>query len=284
MTIEFSRVSVAVVGSVNLDIVANVRQFPVPGETVTNAVLNRFPGGKGGNQALAAKRLGAEVYMVACVGDDAAAEEALANLRSEGVNLDYCRKIEGVATGLAMIIVSADGENQIVVAPGANAAFNPELLNLPVTDALIAQLEVPLETILKAAQNCRSFFCLNAAPAREVPKAVLALTDLLIVNEIEAQALGSSLRGYTGYLATTLGGEGAILSRNSCEIARAKPPRVKVVDTTGAGDTFTAALTVGMVSGMAPDKALDMACVAGALATTRPGAQASPLASELSES
>ena len=103
--------------------------------------------------------------MVACLGDDAAAEQALDNMRREGVNLDYCRKIEGLSTGLAMIIVSADGENQIVVAPGANAAFRPHLLTMPATDAVIAQLEVPMETVLKAAKKGGGFFCLNAAPA-----------------------------------------------------------------------------------------------------------------------
>ena len=284
MTTEFSQVSVAVVGSVNLDMVASVQRFPVPGETISNAVVNRFPGGKGANQAMAAKRLGAEVYMVACVGKDAAAEDALGNMRSEGVNLDYCRKIEGFSTGLAMIIVAADGENQIVVAPGANAAFRPELLTMPVTDAVIVQLELPMATVLKAAENTAGFFCLNAAPAREVPRAVLDLTDLLVVNEIEAQAIGGRLQAYTGYLATTLGGEGAILTRNGREITRVKPPAVEVVDTTGAGDAFTAALTVGMVCGLAPDKALKLACAAGALATTKPGAQSSPHASELLES
>lgn len=280
MEIDFSDVSVAVVGSVNLDLVARVKAFPEPGETVTNAVVSRFPGGKGGNQAVAAHRLGARVFMIACTGKDAAAEEALQTLRQEGVNLDYCQSIEGVSTGLAMILVAESGENQIVVAPGANAAFHEGLLKLPVTDAIIAQLEVPMDTILKAAQNKSGYFCLNAAPAKPVPEAVLRHVDLLVVNEIEARAIGSQLDGFKGMLATTFGSRGAALSCKGRELARAKPPAVEVRDTTGAGDAFTAALVVALVSGLQPRAALEVACIAGALATTRSGAQSSPRAEE----
>jgi ribokinase len=273
--------SIAVVGSVNLDIVARVDRFPLPGETLTDAILSHFPGGKGANQAIAAQRLGARVSMIACVGDDPAADQALASLRAEGVDLRYCRSLDAVCTGTALILVSAEGENQIVVAPGANAAFLPERLDLPACDAVIAQLEVPMETVLKAARQTKGLFCLNAAPARAVPQAVLEQTGLLIVNELEAQAIGRQLRDYRGLLAITYGSQGATLSRNGSEIARAQPPEVEVVDTTGAGDAFTAALTVGTVAGMAPEKALQHACVVGALTTTRLGAQSSPLAAEV---
>lgn len=281
MEIDFSDVTVAVVGSVNLDLVARVKAFPEPGETVTNAVISRFPGGKGGNQAVAAHRLGAKVFMVACTGSDPAAEEALQNLRIEGVNLDYCQVIEGVNTGLAMILVSETGENQIVVAPGANAEFHADLLQIPVTDAVIAQLEVPMDTILKVAQNKTGLFCLNAAPAKPVPESVLRHVDLLIVNEIEARAIGGQLAGFKGMLATTLGSKGAVLSRRGQELARAAPPIVEVIDTTGAGDSFTAALVVALVSGMQAQAALEIACISGALSTTRAGAQSSPTADEL---
>ena len=276
-------VSIAIIGSINLDIVARVREFPQPGETVTNAVVQRFPGGKGANQAIAAHRLGATVYMVGRVGDDPLAEEALQALRSEGVDLSYCKALKGFSTGLAMIVVNESGENQIVVAPGANAAFDAAHLHVPRTDASIAQLEIPFETILKAAREGNNFFCLNAAPAKPVPHEILEHVDLLVVNEIEARTLGGELRSYRGLLATTYGGRGAVLSRNGLQIACAKPPKVKVVDTTGAGDAFTAALTVALVSGMAPQEALDRACVVGALATTKMGAQSSPTLQELQE-
>lgn len=274
-------VSIAVIGSINLDIVARVRDFPRPGETVTNAVLNRFPGGKGANQAIASHRLGASVFMVGRVGDDPVAEEALTTLRQEGVDLSYCKPLENHATGQALILVSGTGENQIVVAPGANAAFDAAHLEFPTTDACIAQLEVPIETILKAASKDKAFFCLNAAPVKPVPRELLEHVDLLVVNEIEAQALGSELDSFNGLLASTLGSRGAILSRSGKQLARATPPKVNVVDTTGAGDAFTAALTVGLVSGLEPQAALDRACIVGALATTRPGAQSSPTLEEV---
>ena len=276
-----NNISIAVIGSINLDIVAGVREFPQPGETVTNAVVNRFPGGKGANQALAAHRLGASVFMVGRVGNDPAAGEALETLRMEGVDLSYTKTLEQHSTGLAMIMVSESGENQIVVAPGANAAFDAEHLELPLTDASIAQLEVPFETILKAARGNDNFFCLNAAPAKPVPHELLEHVDLLVVNEIEARTLGDELDSYNGLLATTYGSAGAVLSRNGQQIAKAVPPRVKVVDTTGAGDAFTAALTVALVAGMAPQAALEQACVVGALATTKMGAQASPTLAEV---
>jgi len=274
-------ISIAIVGSINLDIVASVKAFPQPGETITNATVNRFPGGKGANQALAAHRLGASVFMVGRVGSDAVADEALHTLREEGVDLTYCQPLKGVSTGLAMITVTESGENQIVVAPGANAAFDAEHLVLPRSDAIIAQLEIPVQTIIRAASTSDSFFCLNAAPAKPVPHELLEHVDLLVVNEIEAKSLGKELDIYAGLLAITYGGEGAVLSRAGQQVAQAKPPEVEVVDTTGAGDAFTAALTVSLVSGIEPQAALERACLVGALTTTKMGAQSSPLAADI---
>jgi len=270
------KISVAVIGSINLDIVAHVKNFPQPGETVTNAVVHRFPGGKGANQAVAAHRLGASVFMVGRVGSDPLAEEALYTLRREGIDLGYCKALKNHATGLALIVVNEAGENQIVVAPGANAAFDAKHLVVPATDACIAQLEVPVETILKAARANNNFFCLNAAPVKPVPHELLEHVDLLVVNEIEARALGTELENFHGLLASTYGARGAVLSHNGRQIARATPPEVDVLDTTGAGDAFTAALTVALVSGMKPQLALEEACIVGALATTKLGAQSSP--------
>lgn len=281
MNIDFSGVTIAVVGSLNLDLVARVPHFPRPGETLTGARVQRHPGGKGGNQALAAHRLGAEVYMVGCVGDDGAAEEALATLKDEGVNLEFCRTLAGEATGLALILVSDQGENQIVVAPGANAAFPESFLALPQAQALIAQLEVPMATIQAAASRHAGFFCLNAAPAKPVPGSLLDRVDLLVVNELEAEVIGDSLGHYPGMLATTFGSRGAVLTRGKEELARATPPAINAVDTTGAGDAFTAALTVGLVAGMEAQAALELACRSGAMTATRPGAQSSPTAREL---
>lgn len=281
MTEGFGKISVAVVGSVNLDIVARVPRFPEPGETISDARVTRHPGGKGGNQALAARRLGAEVHLLACLGEDSMAAEALATLEAEGVDLAGCHYLPGSPTGLALILVSAEGENQIVVAPGANADFTPDLLDLPPCDAVIAQLEVPMATILQAATSTRGFFCLNAAPARPVDEAVLERTDLLVVNELEARSLEASLSNYRGLLAITLGARGAVLRRSGATVARARPPVIETVDTTGAGDAFTAALTVALVNGLPAAQALELACRAGALCATRPGAQSAPTAAEI---
>ena len=264
-----------VIGSVNLDLVATVDRLPTPGETVTGAELNRFPGGKGANQALAARRLGADVSLVACVGTDAAADEALAMLRNGGVNLDSCLALEGAATGTALIAVSKSGENHIVVAPGANQSLTPELFELPVADAMICQLEVPADTIASVAERFQGFFCVNLAPAMRVDVSILQRADLVVVNESEAAWYGDSLSACTGMIATTFGAAGAVLTRQGEDIARAKPPRIEAVDTTAAGDTFTAAITVALVEGQEPEDALRFACAAGAAAATKLGAQPS---------
>ena len=170
--------SVVVVGSVNLDLVATVDRLPGAGETVTGASLDRYPGGKGANQALAARRLGARVHLIAKVGRDANADEALRLLREGGVDLSLCGIEETVPTGIALISVAASGENQIVVAPGANRTLAPKDLNLPQADALICQLEVPAETLGRAARQFKGFFCVNLAPALEVPEELIARADL----------------------------------------------------------------------------------------------------------
>jgi len=267
--------SIAVIGSVNLDLVATVKKLPEAGETVTDAVLNRFPGGKGANQALAAQRLGAAVQLIACIGDDAAADEALVLLQEGGVDLSRVQRVPGTPTGTALIAVAPSGENHIVVAPGANRSLTPDVLTMPEADALICQLEVPVDTVAKAAQEFDGFVCVNLAPAMHIDVSILQRADLIIVNEVEAAWYGDSLSAANGMIATTFGAAGAVLSKNGEDIARAKPPRIEAVDTTAAGDTFTAALTVALVEGQSPDEALQFACAAGAAAATKLGAQPS---------
>jgi len=264
-----------VVGSVNLDLSAKVARLPQPGETVSGAVLERFPGGKGANQALAARRLGAEVTLVAAVGEDAHADEALALLEAAGVDLGALQRLPAAPTGLAMIAVTPEGENQIVVAPGANARLGTPDGGFPAADLVICQLETPTAVLNDVVELCDGFICVNLAPAKEVDVRVLARADLVVVNESESAWYGRSLSAARGLVATTYGGRGASLSRDGTVIAEASPPRVDVVDTTGAGDTFTAALAMGLAEGRDAKAALEFACAAGALATTRRGAQPS---------
>lgn len=266
---------IVVIGSVNLDLSASVSRLPAAGETVTGAKLSRFPGGKGANQALAARRLGANVKLVACVGDDATADEALALLREGEVDLDSCVTDSEAPTGTALILVAPSGENQIVVAPGANNRLEPETFKLPIADALICQLEIPGSTIAHAAANFAAFFCANLAPAKEIDVSVLQRADLVVVNETEAAWYGDSLAACTGLIATTYGAKGAVLQSQGEVIAQASPPAVCAVDATGAGDTFTAALTLSLVEGTAPEEALRFACTAGAAAAMKMGAQPS---------
>lgn len=272
---------ITVVGSINLDFVATAATLPAPGETVTGASLARHPGGKGANQALAAQRLGAEVRMVGRVGLDALADEALALLKAGGVDLAGVGRDADAPTGVALIAVAEGGENQIVVASGANESFLPAHLP-PVDGALICQLEIPLATIEAAVARAEGFVCLNLAPAATVSDALLARADLIVVNEGEAAAYGAALRGAPGLVAVTLGARGARLYRGADLIADARPPEVEVTDTTGAGDTFVAALTLALIEGQSYPGALAFACAAGALAATRPGAQPSlPLRAEV---
>jgi len=261
---------IAVVGSVNLDLVARVEHLPQPGETVGGATFARVPGGKGANQAVACARLGAEVTMIAAVGRDPMADEALAGLRDAGVTLQLVES--GEPTGVALIQVDAEGETTIAVAPGANGALAQ--VELPPHDAVLCQLEVPDAAVLSAWEQCVGLFCLNAAPAR--PLSVDA--DLTVVNRHELEALTRR----DGLVALTLGAEGAVLLDEGEETARAAPPPVDAVDGTAAGDAFTACLLVSLLEGRSEAESLTRACAAGAVAATRFGAQPSlPTAAEV---
>ena len=262
-----------VVGSVNLDLVARAERLPRPGETVTGATFSRIPGGKGANQAVAAARLGAEVELIACIGDDEHAELALAELKEAGVNIDRLKRVQG-PTGVALITVDASGENEIVVAPGANLQLRPEDLDLGDTDAVLCQLEIPLETVERASELAPDGFFLNAAPARGPYPAA----DVTIVNRFEADALPQR----DGVVALTLGAEGAVILEDGKEVARATPPPIEAVDGTAAGDAFTACLVVSLLEQRPREEALRRACIAGALAASRFGAQTSlPTAAEV---
>jgi ribokinase len=264
-----------VVGSTNLDLVARVERLPRPGETLTDADLTRHPGGKGANQAVAAARLGATVRFVGAVGADSFAEEALAGLVDAGCELKLRR--EDGPTGVALIFVDAEGENVIVVAPGANSDLRPADVEVERGAAVLAQLEIPIETV-EVAARAAGFFCLNAAPAKPVPEELVRQADLVVVNRYELEALPTSPR----LAALTLGADGAVLLEDGTEVARAAAPRVDAGDGTAAGDAFTACLVVSLLEGRPREEALERACRAGALAASRPGAQPSlPTAEEV---
>ena len=266
---------ISVIGSINLDIVATGPALPRPGETVTGARLARHPGGKGANQALAAKRLGADVKLIGAVGADDMAEEALRLLQTGNIDLSTVQHINGETTGVALIAVSADGENQIVVCPGANNALRPEDADAAPIEHMMGVLEVPIPTLLAGARRATGFVSLNLAPALPVPDALLAAADLICVNETEAAFYGEKLHALDALIAISEGANGASLWQAGNKRAAASPPKVQVVDTVGAGDTFTAALTVALIQGQPMAQALKFAVTAGAIACTRPGAQPS---------
>lgn len=268
-------VRITVVGSINLDIVGTGPALPAPGETVTGAVLAKHPGGKGANQALAARLLGAEVALIGRVGADDMAREALVLLERDGVDLSGVTTDPAALTGVGLIAVAASGENQIMVCAGANATLRPEMLPETIADALILQLEIPFDTIEAAAMRAAGLVVLNLAPAAPVSEALLKRADVIVVNEAEAAFYGEALDQAGGLVAKTLGARGAKLFRDGVEIASAAAPKVTAVDTTGAGDTFVGALTVALMEGMDHAAALAFACAAGSLTATRAGAQSS---------
>lgn len=264
---------IAVLGSINLDIVASGAALPRAGETVSGAALSRHPGGKGANQAYAALRLGAEVSLYGRVGQDAFADEALRLLAEGGADLSEVLVDDEATTGVALIAVSPEGENQISVCTGANGRVTPP--TSIEADALVVQLEIPIPAAVAGLEAFDGFRVANLAPAASVPDRLLARADLLVVNETEAAFYGEALHNSGALVALTLGARGAELWKDGALIASATPPAVAVVDTTGAGDVFVAALTVALVEGQAPQDAVSFACAAGALATTRQGAQPS---------
>ena len=267
-------IKICALGSVNLDMIIQTKTLPRVGETIAQGRFESLPGGKGANVALAAQRLGAQVALRASVGKDDYAAQALKFLKSGDVDLSGLVEIEDSYTGLAFINVADDGENQIAVASGANDAFKPAHLTPIQADGIVTQFEIPIETIEAAITGFDGFVAINASPVVEGLEKLLPHASLIIVNEGENEAYKDALSNYDGLLAITLGSKGAKLLKGGKIIAEAQPPKVDVVDTTGAGDSFAAALTVALMEGQLPEKALQFACTVGALTTTKLGTQA----------
>jgi len=265
---------VMILGSLNLDLVTRVERHPAPGETVLGDGLVRVPGGKGANQAVAAAEAGANVAMVGRVGDDAAGSAYIARLKGLGVDVRGIRVTPATPTGHALIAVSAEGENTIVVIPGANGEVGPADLGpldaLGPGDVLLTQLELPLPVVAEGVRIARARgarVLLNVAPYAVLPAEVLALADPVIANEHEAKQLAADGADPSSLL-VTLGGDGARWGELT-----AATPKVEVVDTTGAGDAFCGALAAALAAGQSNESALQAAVAAGAEAVTRPGAQ-----------
>jgi ribokinase len=282
-----------VVGSLNMDLVFGVPDLPSRGQTVLSRSLARSPGGKGANQAVVLGRLNAQVEMIGAIGGDTDGEELLATLQSAGVSTRFVFERPGDPTGLAVVCVTPDGDNAIVVAPGANASLAPGDLAAAAAafdraDLLLLQLEIPLETVLAAARTGRehgALVVLNAAPARDLPAGLLEVVDVLVVNRGEAAALSGSdnprdaatyLRGRgPGVVVVTLGGEGCAVADDG-GVAPLSAYPVEAVDTTGAGDCFAAAVGLGLAAGRSALQAARFAAAAAAISVTRPGAQVTP--------
>lgn len=287
-----------VVGSIHLDWILQVPALPAPGDTVLASARTTSPGGKGANQAVTLRRLGAAVEMVGVVGADDAGRELLENFDALGVGRAHVRVAEGEPSGIAVVAVDATGDNGILVAPGASGTLSPADVAaaqaaVAGADVVLLQLEVPLATVSAAVATARAAgvpVVLNAAPARPLPDALLATLDVLVVNEGEALALaeeGSDVEAAARALlargpravVVTLGGDGAFVL-DIDGLTPVPAHRVEAVDTTGAGDTFVAAVAAGLATGRDVRDSARLAAAAAALAVQRPGAQSAPTLAE----
>lgn len=298
---------IVVVGSINMDLVVRVKRHPQPGETLLGSDYETHHGGKGANQAVAAARMlarstqakgttssqGLGVRMIGRVGQDAFGQQLRSALKREGINVHATLPI-AAPTGVAFIAVDEGGQNTIIVSPGANHRLRPENLSSAEFEGarvVVLQLEIPLETVRRAAELGRQAgarVILNAAPAQKLPDRLLELIDILVVNETEAFGLSGVqpdspemalevarlLAEKVPTVIITLGEQGAVWVSPEGQGHQAVP-EVEVMDTTGAGDAFTGAVATAICEGIPLAQAVQRGCVAGALATTRVGAQPS---------
>ncbi|WP_433537353.1 ribokinase [Micromonospora sp. CA-249363] len=280
-----SQTRVVVVGSANMDLVAMAPSLPRPGQTMLGTDFVMVPGGKGANQAIAAVRAGATCTFLGAIGSDAFGVTLRARITAAGVDTDHLRVVYGTS-GVALVMVNGQGENAIVVTPGANDALvgltDEELATVAGADVLVAQLEIPVQTVTAAALAARAAgtrVILNAAPARELPPELFDAVDLLVVNEGEAQAYTGrgreeprALLDLVPRAVLTLGAAGAwYVDREGAEV-HVPAVGVDVVDSTAAGDAFTAALAVGWGEGRDVVDAVRWAAAAGAACVRKLGA------------
>jgi ribokinase len=286
-----------VVGSINMDIVSNVKKFPLPGETIPSTATSFFPGGKGANQAVAAARAGGSCAMIGAVGEDPFAETLINALYNNGIATEQVLRKKGTS-GFAIITVNEEGENHIILSEGANGQLTPDDVaasagNWSNVYAVLLQNEIPWETnlsVMTSASKSGVNVFYNPAPARPIPEHVFPLIHTLIINETEAAVISglavndpsTAREAATWVLAKgtksviiTLGEKGCFYQNGQGESATISAFRVKPVDTTAAGDTFFGAYTAASANGLPVEKALTYAAAAAALAVTKAGAQSS---------
>jgi len=290
---------IVVIGSANIDLVASVNHLPVPGETVLGDSFNKIPGGKGANQAVAAAKLGGQVSFIGCVGSDQEGEILRSSLEDANVDCKFLISLPETSTGTAMIGVDTEGNNSIIVNPGANGALVQEDIIaakeiVESAKVVLMQLEIPTSCLEAAVEMTNGITILNPAPVVDIPKELLGEVDVLIPNQIELAHLSNkesfndlneieiaakSLNIET--VIVTLGSRGAFLvSDNKTELV--SPPVVESVDTTGAGDAFCGSLAESLSRGLSLLESVEQSVAAGALSTTRHGAQISmPTRSEV---
>lgn len=300
---------VIIAGSINMDCVASVISIPRPGETVSGSALNYYPGGKGANQAVAAARLDAQTYMIGCIGNDGFGDTLRDFLSQQGMNINGVRTSQTLPTGTAFITVDQDGENAITVIAGSNSELSPDdIKRISMTDGdiLIAQNETPIpvtEIFFNAGKTNGATTIYNPAPAIKAPQSLLALADIIIVNETElafyaggADAIKNIEDAQESEICTlaktliqrddqtilvTLGSKGAVIIQND-ETIRIAGQKVAAIDTTGAGDCFVGALACALSKGLDITNAAHYANQAAGLAVQKNGAGAGmPYASEL---
>ncbi|MGI2295388.1 ribokinase [Paenibacillus sp. GXUN7292] len=286
--------SITIIGSLNMDIVVEADRLPELGETVSGRSVHFIPGGKGGNQAVAAARLGAEVDMIAFIGNDAFGETLIQSLTSSGVLVKRIKQVEETSTGMASILLAED-DNQIVVVPGANAYCLPESIedleqSIAASDLVLMQLEIPLETVSAAAELAEKHskpVILNPAPAAELPQALLKrvnyitpnLSELYLLTGLDPnsasleEAMDALLEQGPECVVATLGSEGSAFKRKGDILKKVPAHKVPIVDTTGAGDAFNAGLAFGISSGYSLEQAVTFAGSVSALAVSAFGAQ-----------
>jgi ribokinase len=287
---------ITVIGSLNMDLIVNTPRIPILGETILGNGFMTAPGGKGANQAVAAARLGAQVCMIGCVGNDSFGKDLIENLRVNNVSTEYIKVIDGVSTGVAIIVVKG-GDNFIIVDPGANSRLTCEMIDsleevIKKSSMVVIQLEIPIETVYRAIKIAKKHgvkVLLNPAPAHKLSDDILSMVDIFTPNESESEIItGLPIKSVmdakkavmllkekgVANVIVTMGSKGAVYSSGN-QIIHKPVDKVMAVDTTAAGDSFTGAIATAIMKRNCIDEAVNFANIVGTLTVMKRGAQPS---------